>query len=431
MEEIAKYKNTVSNDAIFEDTQDAHAVLKSKIADNGEYNLSGDRYKVVEARLTEWPLVKLEDVVIEMKDGGTPSRKHPEYFGGDINWAVVKDIKPEIWSTSEKLTREGLKKSSAKVWPVNSIVISLGASIGHVGIARKPTATKQGLCGIVVDRNKIIPEFLASILKNRKSFIQSLASGVTIKEVRPSKLKNLLVFPLLPLEAQKEIVAEIDGYQKIIDGARQIVENWKPKIKIDPTWPMVELGEVTTEIKSGFAYGKSDFNTDGIPHLRPMNIDIYGNLVWKGTKYISQEVFANKTEYVLRKGDVLFNNTNSKELVGKTCLVNEEINCGYSNHLTRIRIKKDIVNPYYLSKLLHYLWEKGVFLEKCNKWVGQAGINNTVLSKQIKIPLPPLEVQKEIVAEIEEERKHVESSEWLIEINEEKIKDKIAEVWGE
>ena len=71
-----------------------------------------------------------------------------------------------------------------------------------------------------------------------------------------------------------------------------------------------------------------------------------------------------------------------------------------------------------------------MFLEKCNKWVGQAGINNTVLSKQIKIPLPPLEVQQEIVAEIEEERKHVESSQWLIEVNEDKIREKIDEVWN-
>lgn len=106
LDDIIRYRNAVNNNEEYENTEYTHAVPKSKIADNGEYNLSGNRYKEVEARLTEWPTVELGDVVIEMKDGGTPSRKHPEYFGGDINWAVVKDIKPEIWSTSEKLTRE-------------------------------------------------------------------------------------------------------------------------------------------------------------------------------------------------------------------------------------------------------------------------------------------------------------------------------------
>ena len=59
LEEIAKYKNTVINDEKFEDTQYAHVVLKSKIADNGEYNLSEDRYKEVEARVTAWPMVEV------------------------------------------------------------------------------------------------------------------------------------------------------------------------------------------------------------------------------------------------------------------------------------------------------------------------------------------------------------------------------------
>lgn len=201
-------------------------VKKEKITETSNYHLIGDQYREVKQyKHAKWPLVKLEDVVIEMKDGGTPPRKHPEYFGGDINWAVVKDIKPEIWSTSEKLTKKGLENSSAKVWPVDSIVISLGASIGHVGIVRRPTATKQGLCGIVVDKSKIVPEFLASILKNKKSFIQSLASGVTIKEVRPSRLKKSFIFPLPPLEIQKEIVEQIKVKQNAINHAKEIIKN--------------------------------------------------------------------------------------------------------------------------------------------------------------------------------------------------------------
>ena len=92
-----------------------------------------------------WPHKKLAEVILDIKDGGTPSRKNPEYFGGDVYWCVVKDIKPLIFDTAEKLTQAGLSNCSAKVWPVDSVIISLGATIGQIGIAKVPTATKQGL----------------------------------------------------------------------------------------------------------------------------------------------------------------------------------------------------------------------------------------------------------------------------------------------
>ena len=120
-------------------------------------------------RKKKWDLVKLDNVIVDIKDGGTPSRSKPQYFGGNICWCIVKDIKPEIYDTSEKLTEEGLKKCSSKLWPINSVIISLGATIGQVGIAKVPVATKQGLSGIIVEKNKISPEFLAVILNFKRN----------------------------------------------------------------------------------------------------------------------------------------------------------------------------------------------------------------------------------------------------------------------
>jgi type I restriction enzyme M protein len=218
-------------------------VEKSKIIESGDYNLSGDRYRVAtDYSNAKWPMVKLGEVVLDMKDGGTPSRTMKEYFGGDIYWAVVKDILPDIYDTKEKLTEAGLNNSSAKVWPVDSVIISLGATIGNVGIAKVPLATKQGLSGIVVDKTKVLPKYLYYILVDKKEFIQSQATGASIKEVRPSKLQQILLIPLPPLEVQEQIVAELDGYQNIISGARQIADNWKPKIDIDPEWDLLEVG---------------------------------------------------------------------------------------------------------------------------------------------------------------------------------------------
>ena len=77
--------------------------------------------------------------------------------------------------------------------------------------------------------------------------------------------------PLPPLSVQQEIVAEVEGYQKIIDGARQIVENYKPKIKVDESWEMVELGEMC-EITSSKRIYQSDYVTEGVPFYRSKEI---------------------------------------------------------------------------------------------------------------------------------------------------------------
>ncbi len=184
-------------------------------------------------------------------------------------------------------------------------------------------------------------------------------------------------------------------------------------IRVSTKWPMVKLGDVALEIKSGFACGSSDENCAGIPHLRPMNISTDGQLVWDGTKYISEDVFADKSDYLLRDGDVLFNNTNSKELVGKTCYVNRDIQAGFSNHLTRIRPDSSKILPRLLAIILHEMWRRGKFLSLCHRWVGQAGVNNTVLSG-VEIPLPPLEVQEKIVAELDGYRKIIEGAKQII-----------------
>lgn len=118
-----------------------------KIKQNN-YNLVGTRYREITRKAGKWEMVKLCNIVLEAKDGGTPPRKETDsnkYFGGNINWCVVKDIKPEIHATAEKLTELELKHCSAKLWDIDTLIISLGATIGNVWIAKKPTTTKQGL----------------------------------------------------------------------------------------------------------------------------------------------------------------------------------------------------------------------------------------------------------------------------------------------
>jgi len=231
----------VINSANFKDEKDILSVGFSLIdleeVKSNNYNLVGSQYSRKRVK-TKWPEARLEEVILDIKDGGTPSRKKEEYFNGNINWCIVKDIKSEIWETKEKISNLGLKNSSAKVWPINSIIISLGASIGHVGIAKIPVATKQGLSGIVVDPKKIIPEYLFYILSNRTEEIQNLATGTTIKEVRPSKFKKLFKLPLPTLKIQKQIILNLKKEEKKIEKNKNEIEKSQENIlkKINSLW---------------------------------------------------------------------------------------------------------------------------------------------------------------------------------------------------
>jgi type I restriction enzyme M protein len=186
-------------------------------------------------------------------------------------------------------------------------------------------------------------------------------------------------------------------------------ERYRENGNAQTTFPIRPISEITLEIKAGFASGQSSTETQGVPHIRPMNITEKGQFTWNGVKRISEEEFAGKEDYMLREGDVLFNNTNSKELVGKTCLIEQPIRGGFSNHMTRIRTNPDVCSSHYLALLLHNAWQKGLFLDRANKWIGQAGINAKSLS-EFRIPLPPLEVQKDIVTEIEGYQKVIDGA---------------------
>ncbi|QQS15895.1 MAG: N-6 DNA methylase [Candidatus Moraniibacteriota bacterium] len=429
LEVIKKYKSSLDDKKFSEDEkQIAHIVSKEKIIAAGDYNLSGERYKtVLSYSNVKWPLVKLGDTVIDMKDGGTPSRRKPEYFGGDICWCVVKDIKSEIFDTTEKLTKLGLENSSAKVWPVGSIIISLGATIGNVGIAKVPTATKQGLSGIVVDKNKILPEFLARILENKKEYIQSLATGVTIKEVRPSKLKELFIFPLPPIEVQKEIVEQIEKYQHIIDSAKQIISNYKPTIKVDPSWQIIELGNLFLDTKLGLVKDKSmQADVFPYPYIKMDNITIDGNLELDSVAHVE----ASKEElekYILSDGDFIYNTRNAPNLVGKSTVYHgEDGKYLFNNNILRIRFRKE-TDPDYVNYYLNT--EEGK--QKIKTLVSGTTSVAAIYQKNfatITVPLPPIEVQKEIVDEISKEKECVSASAKTIDIFEKKISQLINDI---
>jgi type I restriction enzyme S subunit len=234
-----------------------------------------------------WEIKKLKDVILEIKDGGTPSRSKPEYFGGNVNWCVVKDILPEIYSTKETLSELGLSKCSAKVWPINSVIISLGATIGQVGIAKIPVSTKQGISGIIVNEKLLKPELLVYYLNFKKEFIQKAATGATIKEIRPTKLAEILEFPLPPLPEQQRIVSILDeafaaiakakaNAEQNLKNAKELFESYLQGVFENGNWETKTIEMVCDEI---FAGGDAPKNNYSLEPNEKHNIPIYANAV--------------------------------------------------------------------------------------------------------------------------------------------------------
>lgn len=177
-------------------------------------------------------------------------------------------------------------------------------------------------------------------------------------------------------------------------------------------WDAVRLGDLV-HIKSGFACAKRNLvpATEGVAHLRPFNVDIRGQLDLSEVYYIPPNYKDNVENYALEPGHVLFNNTNSVELVGKSALVTESMECAFSNHIYRLTVKakaQERLEPAWLALALRRLWTTGYFAERCNRWIGQAGFNSKKL-RAVEVPLPypdnpsrSLKVQRRIMARVEE-----------------------------
>ncbi len=159
-------------------------------------------------------------------------------------------------------------------------------------------------------------------------------------------------------------------------------------------WPLLPLNEVTLNLQQGFARSPND-DTAGIPHLRPNNISSNGMLNLSDIKYV-HATRQDLDKFGIQKGDIIFNNTNSIELVGKTAYFDKEIDSVISNHLTRIRANPEFLNAEFLAFYLHYLWQKGISRSLAKQWVNQAAIDSSSLS-QIKVLVLPLAEQKYIV----------------------------------
>lgn len=171
----------------------------------------------------DWEEKMLGEVISEIEDGGTPSTSKEEYFGGNVNWVVIKDIKDVIYQTLNTLTDEGLKKCSSKLWQPETIILSTGATIGRVGIAKVQTATKQGICGIVTNEF-ILNTFLKYWFVKNIQLLHRFAQGSSFKEIRPKTIKKFTL-NLPSIQEQQKMANFLSSLDSKIELVSTQIEN--------------------------------------------------------------------------------------------------------------------------------------------------------------------------------------------------------------
>ena len=397
-------------------------VEKERIATDGDYNLSGERYRKRDNYLTQWPMIPLEEIV----DFESGSRQK----GGAVNSGIPSiggehiDEKGNIRFEKMKFVSEdhfrGMRKGILKKGDV--LVVKDGATTGKTGFFpyEYPAAVNEHVF-ILRARRDLNPYYLYSIVRSDafqeslKPFIKGIIGGINL-EVRQVQI------PLPPLEVQGEIMMEIKGYQRIIDGARIVAENYRPHVVVDPEWPLVMLQDL---VKPQYGFTASAQNQGDVRFIRITDISKDCFLGSKEPRFIN--LTHQSKEYLLAKGDILVARTGAT--YGKTMLFDEDFPAVFASYLIRLRFPPDIVSPYYYWAFAQSdsYWSQAKSLMTGG---GQPQFNGNSL-KRIKLPLPPLVVQQAIVDELQAEQVLVEANQELICRFEGKIQDAIGKVWGE
>ena len=432
--ELASYlqalRSKATTESILALTSTAQIVPKEEIAANGDYNLSGERYREGVAETGRWPMVVLEAVAAiesgSRQKGGALDAGIPSIGGeqidekGDIRFEKMKFISEEHL--------QGMTKGVLRSGDV--LIVKDGATTGKTGFfAHQMKAAVNEHVFILRAREAIDPYYLyrcvraESFQDKLRPFIKGIIGGISLEF-------GSITIPLPPLKLQKEIVAEIAGYQKVINGARAVLEHYRPHIAIQSDWPMVELGEVIeSKPKNGYSGSPVDHTTN--VKVLSLSATTSGKMDLSRFKYLD-EVIPLDSPCRCRRGDIFLQRGNTKELVGTAAIFDtDDENFIYPDLMIRVRADQTKVDSRYLLTVLQ---SRPVREFVTRNAVGAAGsmpkINQGIV-ESIPIPLPPLATQLAIVAEIETEQALVASNRELITRFERSIQAVLARIWDE
>ena len=406
---------------------------KEQIAEQ-DYVLVGERYKNQTYSHGIWPQVELKQITDKITKATTPTTIGFNFEDVGINFVKIEAIDDDGHIIKDKLSfvnEECYRSLERSQLYEDDVLFSIAGALGRVGIVTPdilPANTNQALAIIRPKKECVLSRYLFWVLKSKVilNTISHMKVGVaqynlSLKQIGDTKI------PLPPIEIQKGIADELDSYQKIIDGARQIVDNYKPTIQNNSHWETVRLGDIC-ELNPRKSEVK-DFEGDVsfVPMAVVSETDMYFSVQEQRPL---KEVYTGYTYF--RDDDVLLAKVTPCFENGKSGLAkNLENGIGFgSSEFFVLRANPEKVLPEYI----YYIINSNRFItEGTPQMTGTGGLRRLTKDFVLNYPvsLPPLDEQRRIVSQTEEEIAIVEQNKRLIEIFEKKINDKISEVWGE
>ncbi|EAC0416568.1 TPA: restriction endonuclease [Salmonella enterica] len=349
-------------------------------------------------------MVKLKDCC-EVVGGATPKRNVAFYWDGDIPWITPKDVsnlsEPYIYEAPEYISKAGYKSAATYMLPVGTVLLTSRAPIGNVAIAGIELCTNQGFKSLIPGQN-VHSKYLYHCIKKFVPQLELLGNGATFKEVSKRVVEDFEI-PLPPLEEQKRIAAildKADGVRQKREQAIKLADDFlratfmkmfgTPAQNIH-NFPKGTIRDLIDSVNYGTS-AKASVGSGEYPVLRMGNITYQGGWDFTDFKYLDLSE-KDKDKFLVQKGDLLFNRTNSKELVGKTAIYEEDRPMAFAGYLIRVRPNLN-GNNYYLSGCLNSTYGKTTLVNMCKSIVGMANINAQEL-QDIEILIPPKHLQDE------------------------------------
>jgi len=404
-----------------------------------------------------YPTKKLGDVA-KIEGGGTPSTKNPLFWNGDVSWLTPKELSDlsdrEIFDTERKITSEGLRHS--KLFPAGAVLFTSRAPIGYVAIAGIQMATNQGFKNFICNEKVLNNGFLYYFFKLKTKYLQSLGRGATFTEISRSILAKVEI-PLPPLEIQKQIVERLDkvvGAQKLngdlIQKTDELFQSLLHK-ELDPAGPAhIPIKQHTNKLEyvgmsgsrsktpaDASAFVKTSADKKAMAGKKNWEIKKLGdtdiieiidgdrgknyppknefqkmgfclflntkNVTSSGFIFVEVDFIPKERDEKLRKGKLQRNDIvlTTRGTVGNSALYDDSVE--FDN--VRINSGMVILRPNtkkIIPKLLWVLMGDSMTQRQFKRILSgtaqpQLPITNLV---KIKIPLPPLQTQRQIVAKL-------------------------------
>ena len=354
--------------------------------------------------------------ICEVYGGGTPPREVKEYFGGDIPWLtpteIVKDTIGYVGTSRETLTEKGFSKSSAKLLPVGSVLMTSRASIGNVAIAKNPVTTNQGFISFVCSKD-LHNRYLAYWLLVNKPKFENAANGATFKEISRSTLKAFRL-PLPSLPRQRQIAAILDRGDSLRQKDRQLLAYYDQlaqstfmdlfgdPVRNEKGWPTESIRSLSNFITDG-PFGSNlkteHYRTSGVRVIRLNNIGV-GEFLDTNKAYVSEEHHRK----VLKKntclpGDVLIGTLGEPNL--RACILPDYIPIAINKAdcvLCKPNDKK--ITARYLTAVIN---NPGTLSLASRSMRGQTRIRMSMGQvAMLKIAVPPLTLQQQFAIVIDQ-----------------------------